>query len=136
MPDRVVLDTSVIASIFFKEASSSAAEAVARDSDLITLDFALVEVANVAWKRHRFFGEDAELVREALHSCRKFVEEVCEVIPATELLEEALKIAVEEEITVYDALFVAASESTASRLVTTDAKLFEAAKRRVEAELI
>jgi len=136
MSDRVVLDSSVIAAIFFKEAISSAAEEVVRDGDVITTDFALVEVANVAWKRHRFFGEDAELMEKALDSCRKFVEEICKVVHAAELVEDAFKIAVEEKITVYDALFVAASEKTAAKLVTADVRLYDAAKRRVKAELI
>ena len=49
MPDEVVLDSSVIAAMFFKgDASTRALEAAAK-SDLITLDLAIVEFGNVAW---------------------------------------------------------------------------------------
>ncbi len=50
MADRVILDSSVIAAIFFKEASSERAERAVENYKLITVDLAIAEVANVAWK--------------------------------------------------------------------------------------
>jgi len=54
MPDNVVLDSSVIAAIFFKEKASERAEKVAEKYRLITVDVAVPEVANVAWKNCQF----------------------------------------------------------------------------------
>ena len=48
MPDKVVLDSSVIAAMFFREDASTQAIEAAAKSDLITLDLAIAEVGNVA----------------------------------------------------------------------------------------
>ena len=55
MRDRVILDSSVIAAIFFKEEASERVEEALRDYKLITVNIAIEEVANVAWKRVVFF---------------------------------------------------------------------------------
>ena len=51
MRDSVILDSSVIAAIFFKEEASERAEEALGDYKLITVSIAIEEVANVAWKR-------------------------------------------------------------------------------------
>ena len=66
MPDRVILDSAAIAAIFFKEESSERAERVAENYKLITVDLAIAEVANVAWKRVVFFNESKEIALKAL----------------------------------------------------------------------
>lgn len=66
MPDRCVLDSSIIAAIFFQEKASDKVVMAVQDSDLLTVDLALIEVANVAWKRVALFGEDEDLMEEAL----------------------------------------------------------------------
>ncbi len=136
MADRVVMDSSAIAAIFFWEKASEVAEDIAKENFILTVDLALIEVANVAWKRYRFVGEDMDTVIEAFESCREFITEVCEVVSSVELLEEALNIALQDGITVYDALFVAASVKKSAELVTTDRRLFEAVKDRIEVKLI
>jgi len=55
MRDSVILDSSVIAAIFFKEEASERVEEALRDYKLITVNIAIEEVANVAWKRVVFF---------------------------------------------------------------------------------
>lgn len=57
MPPRAVLDSSVLAAMFFREASSSRALKCASECDPVTLDLAMAEVGNVAWKPVLFFGE-------------------------------------------------------------------------------
>ena len=61
MPDRVILDSSVIAAIFFKEESSARAERAAENYQLITVNLAFAEVANVAWKRVALFNESKKI---------------------------------------------------------------------------
>ncbi len=140
MPEReynkVILDSGVIAAIFFKEDASERAASAAEAPELITLDLAYVEVANVAWKRVVIFKEPRELMLEALKSSSDFITGACDVIASEDLLDEAFKIAVSEKITIYDSLFVAASEREKIPLLTTDGKLHEKLNRKSNVKLI
>ncbi|MGC1120462.1 MAG: type II toxin-antitoxin system VapC family toxin [Candidatus Methanofastidiosia archaeon] len=136
MPDRVVLDSSVIAAVFFREDGSERAEKDMWKYGLITIDVALSEIANVAWKRVVFFGEPCEITLRALKRCADFVLNVCEVITSHELLETGFGIAVEDKIAVYDALFVAASEREKASLLTLDRKLYETLRGKRDIKLV
>jgi predicted nucleic acid-binding protein len=80
MQDKIVLDSSVIAAIFFKEEASEKAEKAAMNYTLITLDLAVAEVSNVAWKRVVFFQETNEIIFNALRKSIDFIIGACEVI--------------------------------------------------------
>lgn len=140
MPEReynkVILDSGVIAAIFFKEEASERAARAAEAHELITLDLAFVEVANVAWKRVAFFKEPMKLMLEALNSSSDFITGACDVIASKDLLDDAFRIAVSDKITIYDALFVAASEREKVPLLTTDGKLHEKLNRKGNVKLI
>jgi predicted nucleic acid-binding protein len=123
MPGKVVLDSGVIAAIFFLEDASDAAISCVRDQECVTVDLAIAEVANVAWKKSVVFHQDPGMVAEALEGALAFIGETCEVLPAGDLAAEAFALACRENITVYDALFVAAAERKGIPLVTTDAAL-------------
>ena len=130
MQDRVILDSSVIAAIFFKEDSSEKAEKAAENYKLITVDLAIAEVANVAWKRVMFFDESKEIALKALRRGIDFITSVCEVISTRKLLEDAFAIAIEDKITIYDSFFIAASEREKVPILTTDGKLYEKVKSK------
>ncbi len=134
--DKVILDSGVIAAIFFKENASERAERVAEIHRLITLDLAYVEVANVAWKRVAIFNESAELMLKALKNSSDFISGACDVIASKELLDDAFKIAVSEKVTIYDSLFVAASEREKVPLLTTDGKLYEKLNKKRNVKLV
>ena len=136
MADEVILDSSVIAAIFFKEDSSEKAEMAAENYKLITVDLAIAEVANVAWKRVVFFDESKEIALKALRRGIDFITSVCEVISTQKLLEDAFEIAIEDKITIYDSLFIAASERENVPLLTTDRKLYEKVKSKRNVKLI
>ena len=136
MPDRVILDSSVIAAIFFKEDSSGKAERAAANYELITVDLALAEVANVAWKRVVFFNEPKAVALKALRGSINLIIGACEVISTHELLEDAFEIAISDKITIYDSLFIAASERERVPLLTTDGKLYEKVKSKRSVKLI
>ncbi|OFV68328.1 MAG: ribonuclease VapC3 [Candidatus Syntrophoarchaeum caldarius] len=136
MPDRAILDSGVIAAIFFKEESSDRAEKVAENYELITVDLAIAEVANVAWKRVIFFNESKEVALKALKSSVDFILGVCKVISSQEVIEDAFEIAITDKITIYDSLFIAASEREKAPLLTTDAKLHEKVKSKRSLKLI
>jgi predicted nucleic acid-binding protein len=137
MPDKVVLDSSVIAAIFFPEDSlSERSEEVAAKNDLITLDLAIAEVGNVAWKRAVLFKEDKSTTQAALQDCRDFIAGSCTLLRSFDLLEDAYEISVEDKIAFYDSLFLAAADKEQAPLFTLDKKLYEKAKAKWNARLI
>ena len=127
MPDKVVLDSNVIAAVFFREdgVSEKAEQIIEKYDILYTVDFAIVEITNVAWKKIVFENEPVEIVKSGLKMCIEFITSVCEIIDSTELYDLALKIAVEKKITAYDAFFVATSVKYDAPLATADKKLFQ-----------
>ena len=136
MPDRVILDTSVIAAIFFKEESSARAERAAENYQLITVNLAFAEVANVAWKRVAFFNTSKKIASKALRRSMDFITGVCEVISSNELIEDAFEIAIADKTTIYDSLFIAASEREKVPLLTIDGKLYEKVKSKRSVKLV
>ncbi len=137
MPDSVILDSSVIAAIFFfKDSNSDVAASAIADKRLITLDVSIAEVGNVALKRVVNFQEDKEITLTALRECLGFISEACRIIGAGDLAEEAYDIAVEDRIAFYDSLFLAASERENVPLLTLDRKLYEKAKGKREVQMI
>jgi len=136
MPDRAILDSSVIAAIFFKEEYSERAERAVENCQLITVNLAFAEVANVAWKRVVFFNESKKIASKALQRGIDFITGVCEVVGSNELIEDAFEIAIADKITVYDSLFIAASEREKAPLLTADGKLYEKVKSKRSVELI
>jgi predicted nucleic acid-binding protein len=123
MPDKYVLDSSVIAAIFFPEPSSELVVETVQDKDLVTVDLARAEVANVAWKKVAIFSQDPQLIQEALRKSMEFINTACDVIPTQDLVEESFHIAVDEKITFYDSLFLAAALKEKVPLLTLDKKL-------------
>ncbi len=125
MPDKVILDSNVIAAVFFREDDvASKAEKIIKESKVLyTLDLAIAEITNVAWKKVVFEGESADIVEKGLSKCIEFIDSVCQIILSAGLYDLAFKIAVEKRITAYDALFVAASEKYNAPLATADRDL-------------
>lgn len=137
MPDKVVLDSSVIAAIFFPEDEvSELAEKIAAKNNLITLDLAVAEVGNVAWKRAMFFNEDKDTTLAALQDCRDFIADSCALLRSFDLVEEAYEISVEDKIAFYDSLFLAAAEKEQAPLLTLDKKLHEKVKAKRNVRVI
>lgn len=128
MPSKYVLDSSIIAAIFFSEKSSSKAAHKVENSELVTVDLARAEVANVAWKRVNLFDQDQEVITQALKMSMDFIETSCEVIPTRELVEDSFQIVLKENISFYDSLFLAASQLENVPLLTLDKKLKKASK--------
>jgi predicted nucleic acid-binding protein len=123
MHDKIVLDSCVIAAIFLPETITGKAIDAVADSACITVDLACTEVANAAWKRAVNAGNDPGTVKVFLDNAIAFIRETCEVIPAHDLITPAWDLSCHHRITVYDALFVAASIHCDAPLVTADKKL-------------
>ena len=123
MSDKYVLDSSVIAAIFFPEKFSQKAARAVRNSQLVTVDIARAEVANVGWKRVTIFGDDPEIITEALEMVFEFINTSFKVLSIQELAESSFKIALKEKISFYDSLFLAASQKEKAPLLTLDRRL-------------
>mgnify|MGYP003589217133 FL=1 len=136
MLDRAVLDSSVLAAMFFKEAASPRALKCASECDPVTLDLAMAEVGNVAWKQVIFFGESRDRASDTLQDCQDFMETACTVIKASDLSMKAFQIAVEDKVSYYDSLFLAAAEREGIPLMTLDQKLHEKAKAKRDIRLV
>ena len=136
MPHRAILDSSVFAAILFREASSPRALKCASECDPVTLDLAMAEVGNVAWKRVLFFGESRERASDALQDCQDFIATACTLIKASDIFIKAFQIAVEDKVSYYDSLFLAAAEREGIPLLTLDQKLQEKAKAKRDVRLI
>ena len=126
--DKIVVDSSIVIKWFVTEPLSDAAHRVLNSyqSGAITFlapDLLNAEVGNIIWKKHRFHGlakTDAEQIIDA------FRELTIEFAATSELLENAFRLAVEHERTVYDSLYLALSEREQCPYVSADEKLVNA----------
>ncbi len=128
MPGRAVLDSNILAALFFKEEASLRAMDAAAGADLITLDLAITEVGNVAWKQVVLFGEDKDIALQSFEKCQRFITQACELLRAEDLAEEAFNISIEIKTTFYDSLFLAGAARMHVPLLTLDKSLYERAK--------
>ena len=136
MPDRVVLDSSILAAMFFKEESSSRALKRVAECDPVTLNLAIAEVGNVAWKQVVFSGESKDRALDALQDCQDFITTACILMKASDLTAEAFEIAVENKTSYYDSLFLAAAQEEEMPLLTLDIKLHENVKGKRDVRLV
>ncbi|MEQ9715143.1 MAG: type II toxin-antitoxin system VapC family toxin [Candidatus Asgardarchaeum sp.] len=121
---KIVLDSSIIAALFFKDPFSEAAEkSLKRYDEYYTVDFAAVEIANVAWKRVTLFNESRKIIEEALDDAINFIETLCCVVSSYKIYRNAFNIGIATKIPIYDALFLALANILNSKLLTCDTKL-------------
>jgi predicted nucleic acid-binding protein len=136
MPDRVVLDSNVLAAMFFKEDASQRALKAVSEPDLITLDLSVAEVGSVAWKLVILSGEDKDLTLTALQKCLSFISEACDIVRAQDLAAEAYEISMETKAVFYDSLFLALAKREQVPLLTLDKNLYKKAKASQNVRLI
>ena len=87
---------------------------------LIAPSFLLVECANVLWKNALRTGEPFEDIIDALDDLLGIN---IRLVPQEDLLEDALKLALDMEITVYDALYCALAQRESAEIITEDRRL-------------
>lgn len=121
----IVLDTGVLVKVFVQEGDSWSATRLLQAATegkyrILAPDSMAVEFGNVLWK---------SVVRtqlreaEARQELADFPFDRIEWLPARVLLEEAYGIAIEHEVAVYDAAFLAAAASLGVDFVTADERL-------------
>ena len=103
----------------FREQALKALES----ADLVEIPDSLrAELVNVVWKWVKTKGLPLELGLEVLQDSEALIDRV---IPAQELWERALELAVQYNHSAYDTLFIAAAELGETQVVTFDKKLVE-----------
>lgn len=118
----MVIDTMVFAYALlgvprFRDESLKVLETAER---LIVPDSVRAELTNVMWQWVTKEGVSVDVAIATLHDAEALF---THVLPASQLWERALELAVEKAHPAYDMLFVAAAERMDTKLVTYDAKL-------------
>ncbi|MEM4425559.1 MAG: type II toxin-antitoxin system VapC family toxin [Candidatus Nezhaarchaeales archaeon] len=128
----IVLDASALAMVLLREEGW---ERVGLSTNTAIPDLAILETMNAIWKAiitERIERNDAMERLKAL----KLILKGIRVLNSGDFLDRTLEIAIEEKITVYDALYIAIAETLSAKLVTSDLKQFEIAKKYVRAEMV
>lgn len=131
----IVLDASFLVKLVLEEEGSETARSLLRSwagngEILATVDLALPEALNAIWKHVSKIGdlgreEAADGARDLLRIWAKL-----RVHQSVEVAEEAFKLALEEGVTVYDAIYIQLARSKRAGLATFDEKLSKSAVKR------
>ncbi|NJE61557.1 type II toxin-antitoxin system VapC family toxin [Thermococcus sp. 21S7] len=128
----IVIDASALVKVVLQEPGW---EEVPTEPHVATLDYALVEGMNAIWKAVRRGeltieqGKVKVIVLKTLGSSITLFE-------AQNFFERGLEIALSENITIYDALYIALAEALKAELLTADERQYYAARNYVEAKLV
>lgn len=135
MVGRTVIDSGVIAAIFFPEDLTARALDDLKWKSYLTVDIALADAAHVAAKRVLSRKGNPGDVKEMLSDAIAFIG-VCDPVPSGELIDPAFDLACELDIPLYDALFVAAAVRERGELFTADKELAVKAKKVCRVRLL
>jgi predicted nucleic acid-binding protein len=119
------IDSSAIVKYLSREPGWERVREVMEEG-ILTLNLAVIEIANALWKKVVKNGMGLEEVQKIMKAIveAKFIP----LEPFEGYLIDALRIAVEHKVTVYDALFIAFALKRGLELVTADEKQAEVAK--------
>jgi predicted nucleic acid-binding protein len=117
----VVVDASVAARWFLTLDRSDAATALLRSGErLIAPDLVVVEATNTAWKARTFGGVSLETVIDFVEKSARLFHEL---VPAADLKDRALEIALALKHPAYDCFYLALAQQRDCKLVTADERL-------------
>ena len=119
-----------------KEARASVSDALKKGYALHTVDIALAEGLNAIWK-HANALKDLKMkeARPATEDLTR-VYDGLNIVTAREIAAEAVRIALAQNITVYDSLYIAAAQKLQGILYTADWKLCVTAKKITNARML
>ncbi len=119
-----VVDASIAVKWFVRENLHDEAHRLLDHRDALTApDLIVAEIANVAWKK-AIRGEISRDQAQAIAT--EISQHIPAFYPSADLIERALKIALDVNHTVYDCLYIACAEAVSGVLVTADERLVEA----------
>lgn len=123
----IVVDASALTAFIMMEEGSQEVANYLKES--ISVDHIIKEVGNAVWKayvRGYITGEDAI---KRFNILMETAVNVMEIVSEVDLIGEAMKIAMENNITLYDALYVALALKRRIPLLTMDEGQAETAKK-------
>ena len=135
------MDSNILVKLVLNEAGSKEARATVADVlkkgyTLHTVDFALAEGLNVVWKHANVLkdlkAQEAQPTAEDLTK----VYDALNIVTAREIAQETTQIALTHNITVYDALYIAATQKLNATLYTADQKLCNIANGIANSKLL
>ena len=98
-------------------------------NDVFSLSLALAEVSNAIWKHSVLYGEVSKKQANKMFKALEKLRDVVIFEPFEKYLGNAVKIAMDKKITVYDALYIAQARDM-GKLITSDDR-----QKRVAEEL-
>lgn len=124
-PLRCVVDTSVSVKQFIPDPLTAKvnqlfAHLAYPQTEIFVPDLFYIEGANVLWKYTRAGRYNASLIQGNLASLKAFP---LRVVSTADLMADAVTIALNHNISAYDACYVALSQQVGAILLTLDAKL-------------
>jgi len=119
-----------------KEVRNEVTNYLKKGYSLCTVDIALVECLNVIWKHTNLLKDlEPQEATSAVEDLTKLYDDLS-VTLTRELKDEAMQIAISLNITVYDALFIAAAQKINATLYTADKKLFSKTSNLIKSKLL
>ena len=119
-----------------KEARKTVKNLLKEGFSLYTVDIALAESLNAVWKHVIIHGNlKMEEAESAIRDLTRIYDAIG-VLATRELTREAVEIALTENITVYDSVYIAAAKKLKATMITADRKLYNASKGLVSALII
>ena len=123
---KYVVDASVAIKWYVPEIHSVDADRLlSGDTELLVPDLLWSEIGNILWKRILRADMTAEKSRTIIAAITSLP---LRVMPAADLMEGALSVAVTTKRSFYDSLYLYLAVSTDCQMVTADLKLFTALK--------
>jgi predicted nucleic acid-binding protein len=124
-----VIDSSTIAKFLLKEEGWGKAREVLMGKPY-TLDLAVKEVANTIWRRVTLLRDiSIDKAFTLLNDLLELKKILLIIEPQDLYLNQALKIAIENKIAIYDALFIVQAMRKQAVFITSDEKQHEIAQR-------
>jgi predicted nucleic acid-binding protein len=125
----LVLDTSVIGKWFKEETHSEIALKIREEfyqgkHEIVIPDLVLYELSN-ALRYDKEFNQ--ELINAAIDSLIDMELDI--VLPTEEIIKKAISLALEYDITVYDAIFLSLSQMIDAIFITADEKFYQKVKK-------
>lgn len=124
MVHQYVVDASVLIQGFIEDIDTRRVLTLLRGAiaseptiELHIPEFCILECTNILWKRVRFHSSPEAEVKRSLENLVAFPVIIHQVIG---LLPRALSLGVDQQLAVYDSLYIALSESTTYPLITVD----------------
>ena len=120
-----VIDTSALVKLVIPEDYSETVSDIAElhhtsQIQLIAPDIVLLECANVLWKHARRDNAPIPTIMAGIETLRRLD---IQLVPQDELIEDALRFALDVGVAVYDAMFCVTARRNHSELITADLRL-------------